>query len=54
MVSDQNLRTTVIAGRPEMGAPDWRGNVAGKPMSPEDVSDVVAWLVSQRPQGGSR
>jgi mono/diheme cytochrome c family protein len=50
LVSDQNLRTTVIVGRPELGAPDWRGNVPGRPMSPEDVSDVVAWLVSQRPQ----
>jgi cytochrome c oxidase cbb3-type subunit III len=54
LVSDQNLRTTVIAGRPDMGAPDWRGNVSGKAMSPEDVSDVVAWLAAQRPQGGSR
>jgi mono/diheme cytochrome c family protein len=54
LVSDQNLRTNVIAGRPEFGAPDWRGNVPGKPMSPEDVSDVVAWLVSQRPNGGIR
>jgi cytochrome c oxidase cbb3-type subunit III len=50
LVSDQNLRTTVIVGRPEMGAPDWRGNVAGKPMSPQDVSDVAAWLAAQRPQ----
>jgi cytochrome c oxidase cbb3-type subunit 3 len=50
LVSDQNLRTTVIVGRPEMGAPDWRGNVPGKPMSSEDVSDVVAWLIAQRPQ----
>jgi cytochrome c oxidase cbb3-type subunit III len=50
LVSDQYLRTTVIVGRPEMGAPDWRGNVPGKPMSPEDVSDVVAWLSAQRPQ----
>jgi cytochrome c oxidase cbb3-type subunit 3 len=49
LVSDQYLRTTVIAGRPELGAPDWRGNIPGKPMSPEDVSDVVAWLDSQRP-----
>jgi len=32
----------------ELGAPDWRGNVPGKPMSPQDVSDVVAWLASQR------
>jgi cytochrome c oxidase cbb3-type subunit 3 len=50
LVSDQNLRTTVIAGRPEMGAPDWRGDVPGKPLSPEEVSDVVAWLAAQRPQ----
>lgn len=52
LVSDQNLRTTVIAGRPEMGAPDWRGDVPGKPMSPGDVSDVVAWLAAQRTQSG--
>jgi cytochrome c oxidase cbb3-type subunit 3 len=50
LVSDQNLRTTVIAGRREWGAPDWRDDVPGKPMSPEDVSDVVAWLVVQRMQ----
>jgi mono/diheme cytochrome c family protein len=54
LVSDQSLRTTVIAGRPELGAPDWRGNVPGKTMSPEEVSDVVAWLAAQRPRGGSR
>ena len=40
----------MIVGRPELGAPDWRGNVAGKPMSAQDVSDVTAWLVSQRPK----
>ena len=50
LVSDQYLRTIVIAGRPELGAPDWRGDVPGKPMSPDDVSDVVAWLAGQRPQ----
>jgi mono/diheme cytochrome c family protein len=50
LVSDQNLRTTVIAGRPEIGAPDWRADLPGHPMSPEDVSDVVAWLAAQRPQ----
>jgi len=48
LVSDQGLRTIVIAGRPELGAPDWRGNVAGKPMSEQEVTDVVAWLASQR------
>jgi cytochrome c oxidase cbb3-type subunit 3 len=50
LVSDQELRTIVIVGRPELGAPDWRSDLPGKPLSAEDVSDVVAWLASQRPQ----
>lgn len=49
LVSDQGLRTMVIVGRPERGAPDWRANLPGKPMSPQDISDVVAWLGAQRP-----
>jgi len=48
LVSDQYLRTTVIAGRPELGAPDWRENVPGRPMSDQKVTDVVSWLVSRR------
>jgi mono/diheme cytochrome c family protein len=48
LLNDQELRTLVIVGRPELGAPDWRSNVPGKPMSAQDVSDVVAWLASQR------
>jgi cytochrome c oxidase cbb3-type subunit 3 len=51
LVSDQDLRTTVIVGRPDLGAPDWRGNLPGRPMSSEEVSDVVAWLASKRPHG---
>lgn len=50
LVSDQGLRTIVIAGRPELGAPDWRGNVPGKPMSDQEITDVVAWLASRRVQ----
>jgi cytochrome c oxidase cbb3-type subunit 3 len=48
LVSDQGLRTIVVAGRPELGAPDWRGNVRGKPMCDQEVTDVVAWLASRR------
>jgi mono/diheme cytochrome c family protein len=48
LVSDQALRTVVIVGRPELGAPDWRGNVPGRPMSDQDVTDVVSWLASRR------
>ena len=50
LLNDQELRTIVIVGRPELGAPDWRNNVPGRPMSAQDVSDVVAWLASQRPK----
>ena len=50
LVSDQGLRTLVITGRPELGAPDWRGDVPGRPMSDQEVTDVVAWLASRRVQ----
>jgi len=50
LVSDQGLRTVVITGRPELNAPDWRGNVPGKAMSEQEVTDVVAWLASKRVQ----
>jgi mono/diheme cytochrome c family protein len=47
LVSDQALRTVVICGRRDLGMPDWRGE--GRAMSDQDVSDVVAWLIAQRP-----
>ena len=50
LVSDQGLRTTVIVGRLELGAPDWRGNVPGKPMTDQEITDVVAWIASRRVQ----
>ena len=50
LVSNQELRTIVITGRPELGAPDWRGNVPGHPMSDQEITDVVAWLASRRAQ----
>jgi len=50
LISDQGLRTVVITGRPELGAPDWRGNVRGRPMTDQEITDVVAWLASRRVQ----
>ena len=50
LVSDQGLRTIVITGRPDLRAPDWRGNVPGKPMSDQEITDVVAWLAARRVQ----
>jgi cytochrome c oxidase cbb3-type subunit III len=50
LVSDQGLRTIVITGRPDLRAPDWRANVPDKPMSDQEITDVVAWLASRRVQ----
>ncbi len=50
LVSDQTIRTTVIAGRPDLGMPDWRALVKGHSLSNQEVDDVVAWVISQRPQ----
>jgi mono/diheme cytochrome c family protein len=44
LVSDQMLRTVILAGRPDIGQPDWRNDQPGHPMSDQEVSDVVAWL----------
>ncbi len=51
LVSDQALRSAVIVGRPDLGMPDWRAYVPGQPMSPQEISDVVAWLASHRQAG---
>jgi cytochrome c oxidase cbb3-type subunit 3/ubiquinol-cytochrome c reductase cytochrome c subunit len=48
LVNDQALRAIIIAGRPDLGHPDWRGAAPGHPMSDQDVTDVVAWMASLR------
>jgi cytochrome c oxidase cbb3-type subunit III len=48
LVSNQSLRTTVIVGRSDLEKPDWRDNLPGRPMSPQEISDVVAWIASHR------
>jgi cytochrome c oxidase cbb3-type subunit 3/ubiquinol-cytochrome c reductase cytochrome c subunit len=50
LVNDQALRAIIIAGRPDLGHPDWRSTAPGHPMSDQDVTDVVAWMASQRLQ----
>lgn len=52
LVGDQALRTMIIAGRPDIGQPDWRhdgpnGNTDA-PLSPQDVTDIVTYLASLR------
>ncbi|WP_179587349.1 c-type cytochrome (plasmid) [Tunturiibacter gelidiferens] len=48
LVSDQSLRTIVIAGRPDLGHPDWKQVRLGQPLTDQDVSDVIAYLHSLR------
>lgn len=50
LIDDQSLRTLVIIGRPEFNAPDWRGDVPGRPMTDQEITDVVAWLSNNRLQ----
>jgi mono/diheme cytochrome c family protein len=54
LVSDQSLRTTVIAGRSDEAIPNWRTYLSGHTMKPQEVSDVVAWLAAHRTPPGSR
>lgn len=48
LISGQTLRTIIIAGRPDLGQPDWRNDVQGKPMTDQEITDAVAWLSSLR------
>jgi mono/diheme cytochrome c family protein len=48
LVSDQALQTAVIAGRTDLGMPDWRSYIPGQPLTAQQISAVVAWLASQR------
>lgn len=51
LVSDQALRSTIIAGIPEFGMPDWRSDLPGphsRPMTDREVTDIVAWMASNR------
>lgn len=50
LVSDQALRTLVIAGRSDLEHPDWRHYPPGPPLTAQQVTDVVAWLAAQRVQ----
>jgi len=52
LVSDDALRSIIVAGRPDIGQPDWRHaapqNSPSTPMSPQDVTDLVTYLGSLR------
>ncbi len=48
LVSDQGLRTAVVAGRPDLGMPAYYAHAVGRPMSDEEIADVVTWMAAHR------
>ena len=51
LVSDQSLRSAIIAGWPEGAMPDWHSDIPGpgaRAMTEQEIADVVAWLAAQR------
>ncbi|HTY83583.1 MAG TPA: c-type cytochrome [Silvibacterium sp.] len=48
LVNDQTLRTIIVAGRPDVSHPNWQGDIAGRPLTDQEVADLVAWLGSLR------
>ena len=50
LINEQTLRTTMIAGRPDIGEPNWREHIPGRPMTDDEITDLSAWLIAQRPE----
>jgi mono/diheme cytochrome c family protein len=52
LIGDQALRTIVIAGRPDIGHPNWQHDAAGgkaaAPLSAQEVDDIVTYLGTLR------
>ncbi len=49
LISDQALRSIIVAGEPDQGMPG-ADQVATQPLTDQDVTDIVAWLASHRMQ----
>jgi mono/diheme cytochrome c family protein len=51
LISDQELRNFTVAGAP--GMPDWRSDNPGHPMSDQEVTNIVAWILSHQENGNT-
>jgi len=49
LVTNQNIRTSIIVGRPDLGMLSYRNLKLGRALSNQDISDVVTYLASLRP-----
>jgi cytochrome c oxidase cbb3-type subunit 3/ubiquinol-cytochrome c reductase cytochrome c subunit len=50
LISDQGLRSIILAGQTEQGPHDWRSYFIEPPvaMTDQEITDTVAWLASHR------
>ena len=51
LISDQGLRSLILAGQPQEGMPDWRSDMTGpgsRALTDQEITDIVAWLASHR------
>jgi cytochrome c oxidase cbb3-type subunit 3/ubiquinol-cytochrome c reductase cytochrome c subunit len=53
LVSDQAIRTAVVAGRPDFGMPDWRGDKPGMELTPAQLNQLIAFFKLFRPKGAT-
>ena len=51
--TNQNLRTSIIVGRMDLGMPNYQILNAGHALNDQDISDLVAYLASLRPAGSA-
>ncbi len=50
LISTQGLRSIIVAGMPGENMPNWREDVEGQPLTDKQVTDIIAWLASNRVQ----
>jgi cytochrome c oxidase cbb3-type subunit 3/ubiquinol-cytochrome c reductase cytochrome c subunit len=51
LISDQGLRSFIIAGQPEQGMPDWRSHQSAggaHALTDREITDIVAWIGTHR------
>ena len=51
LMNAQTLRTTIVAGRPDIGQPDWRHDIEGRELTDAEVTNVTSYLLAQTPPG---
>lgn len=49
LMPPQTLRAILIAGRADLGQPDWRNDIPGQPLTDTQITDLVAWMANLRP-----